>query len=97
MMTSSTPGQLVADQLHPLEHTVLMVRRRRQRLVAVEAGVAEIGVGGEEHALMERLELALGLAPPLEPAEVVVGQPRLDLAGLVAGLGVAARRATASA
>ena len=49
---------------------------------------AEIGVRREERALVERLELALGLAHPLEAAEVVVGQPRLDLQRFLAVRGV---------
>src|SRR3954466_2519954 len=37
-------------------------------------------MGREERSLMERLELALRFAPPLEAAEVRVGQPWFDLA-----------------
>ena len=38
----------------------------------------------EERALVERLELALGLAHPLEATEVVAGQPRLERDGFLA-------------
>ena len=61
MMTSSTPGILSRIKLHPLEHAFLVMRRGGQRYVTVEVGVAEIGMGGEEHPLVERLEVALGL------------------------------------
>ena len=90
-------GELVADQVHPLDDAFRMIGRRGQRHVAVEVGEAEIGMRGEERALMERLEVALGLPPPLEPAEVVVGQPRLDLASFFTCLAPAVQPATASA
>ena len=60
------------------------MRRGGQRSITVEHVKLRSGCAAKNIALVERLELPLGLAQPLEPAEVVVGQPRLDLARLVA-------------
>ncbi len=77
--TSSTPGQALTDQFEPFETAVLVIRRRRQRLIAVHRGERHVGIGREEAARVVRLHLASGLTHPTQTAQIVFGHPRLHL------------------
>ena len=71
-------GEALTDQLEAFLATVLVVRRRLQRFVAVHRRERHVGVGREPAPRVERLEFALGLAQPAQAAQIVLGHPRLE-------------------